>query len=88
MGLANLLPFLGKLVTQGDEELKLVSATLIRALVGSDSQTLSLFWPADELNSNQTKRFALTDASSGKKWIEDLTSFVDDAFSQNKAIDK
>ncbi|KAE9968045.1 hypothetical protein BLS_006056 [Venturia inaequalis] len=86
LGLMNLLPFVGRLVTRDDEEFKLLSATLICALAGSDNQTLSLFWPADELSSSQIRRFPLTDASSGKQWIEDLTSFMDDSFSQAKAF--
>lgn len=65
-----------------------MSATLIRALAGSDTQRLSLFWPADELSSSQIRRFPLTDASSGKQWIEDLTSFMDDSFSQAKAFNR
>ncbi|QDS72649.1 hypothetical protein FKW77_002540 [Venturia effusa] len=85
LGLTNLLPFLGRLATRDDEEFKLLSATLIRALAGSDTQRLSLFWPADELSSSQIGRFPLTESSSGKQWIEDLTSFMDDSFSQTKA---
>ncbi|TID27802.1 60S ribosomal protein [Venturia nashicola] len=86
LGLSNLMPFLGRLVTRDDEEFKLMSATLIRALAESDTQRLSLFWPADELSPSQIRRFPLTDASSGKQWIEDLTSFMDDSFSQTKAF--
>jgi hypothetical protein len=88
LGLTSLLPFLGKLVTRGDEDLKLVSATLIRVLAGNDGQTLPLFWPAEELDSSQIQRFPLTDASTGKQWIEDLTAFMDDVFSQNRAINR
>lgn len=88
LSLTNLLPFLGRLVTGDDEEFKIVSATIIRALAGRDTQILSLFWPADELSSSQIRRFPLTDASPSKEWIGDLTSFMDDSFSQAKAFNR
>jgi hypothetical protein len=88
LGLSSLLPLLGGMAIRGDEELKLVSATLIRALIASESQTLSLFWPAKTLSPSQVRQFPLTHISSGKEWIEELNAFMDDAFSQNKAVDR
>lgn len=88
LGSTNFLPLLGELVIRGDEELKIVTATLIRTLGGGDSQTSSLFWTANELGDSQIRSFPLTDTSSGKEWMEELTTFIDDAVSQNKAIDR
>jgi hypothetical protein len=80
MTLEESLPRLGEQTIQGDEALKLIAATIIRALAISSS-SLPLFWPNDVLGSQHVKRFPLGD-SQKSSWVEKLIRFQDDAHSQ------
>jgi hypothetical protein len=76
------------LTVAGDEELKLMSATLIRTLARGGNQTLPLFWPANTLGYHQITKFPLSGTESGTEWVEGLNAFMDDVFSQNAQVNR
>ncbi|KAF2433301.1 hypothetical protein EJ08DRAFT_694577 [Tothia fuscella] len=82
IGLQETLPALGAQILEGAEDLKLVAATIVRALTNSQ-RLLRLFWPTDTLGSQFVKRFPLG-GSQSSSWVEKLSHFQDDVQSQNK----
>jgi hypothetical protein len=67
------------MIIRGNEALKLIAATIIRALVQEQSH-LSSFWPLGALGSQQIGRFPLGD---GEYWVDELSSFADEVQSQS-----
>jgi hypothetical protein len=87
LSLSATLSILGSMIIRGNEDLKLVTATIVGALVQQEYKHLSLFWPEGTLASQMLKSFPLINSRT-KEWFRQMASFVDDVHSQSEQAEK
>jgi hypothetical protein len=86
LSLGRTLNILGFMIIRGSEDLKLVTATIVGALVQQEQKYFSLFWPEGSLHSKMLSSFPLMNSGS-KEWFHRLASFVDEIHSQSEQGD-